>query len=243
MRLFLLKNVNSSPIGASGGVWRQRVSPVAVFLLKHFPVPTNHEGLFSCPPNWAWPMTFPPTSGISPTEELLRETHCFLTSRHLSLLLTYIHPAIHCFGTSVAPSIHEKNQNVDQKLIFFSQKLIFFFPKNYMLPMVSFWSPSVGSRWAYGIINHGTVLGKQVPWGHLMGSSAGKFLGFHWVFSSFIFDFYFFFNRLSLETIAKECNSTPCIFEGARPPATSPRISQISSLPFHKSICLGFNIF
>lgn len=120
---FLLKNVNSSPIGASGGVRRQRVSPVAVFLLKHFPVPTNHEGLFSCPQSWAWPMTFPPTSGISPTEELLCETHCFLTSRHLSLLLTYIHPAINCFGTSVAPSIHEKNQNVDQKLIFFSPKI------------------------------------------------------------------------------------------------------------------------
>lgn len=49
-----------------------------------------------------------------------------------------------------------------------------------------------------------------------MGSSAGKFLGFIEVFfSPFVFDFSFFF-RLSLETVAKECNSTPCVFEGAK---------------------------
>lgn len=85
-----------------------------VFLLKHFPAPTSREGLSNFPigvqscnpaPTGLGPPTFPSDTGISPTEELLCEIRRFLMSRHLSPLLTYVHPAINRFGTSVTPLI------------------------------------------------------------------------------------------------------------------------------------------
>jgi len=43
-----------------------------------------------------------------------------------------------------------------------------------------------------------------------------------------------------VETVVKESNSTMSIFEGVKPPATSPQISQILSLLLSKSIHAGF---
>lgn len=67
-------------------------------------------------------MTFPLQHRDFFRWRILCEIRHFLMSRHLSPLLTYVHPAINRFGTSVAPLICE-NQNVDQKWGVFSPKL------------------------------------------------------------------------------------------------------------------------
>lgn len=113
-------------------------------------------------------MTFPSSTG---NEELLCEIHRFLMSCRLSPLLTNVHPAINCFGTSVTLLMSE-NQNVDQKWGFFPQKL--HLANGIFLKSIS--RKPAGN----GIIHQGTMLGKEAPQGHLMGrmgNNTGEFLG------------------------------------------------------------------
>lgn len=161
-------------------------------------------------------MTFPSDTG---NEELSCEIRRFLMSCHLSLLLAYIHPVINCFDTSVS-LLMSKNQNVDQKWGSL--------PKNYMLPVVSFWihQQEAGRRmtsftrvpcWEKGYhedvwwAEWGTVLGNFWGWEHLG------------ILECFLLSLLlFFFSIFWLTLRSPKSVILQREFLGAKPPATSP---------------------
>lgn len=116
--------------------------------------------------------------------------------------------------------------------------------------MVSFWSPSVGSLRAHGIIHQILCWEKRhhkdiwwAGWGTVLGNFLGESTWGSWsVFFSFFFPLFFppiFW--LTLEMVAKERNS-PNVFLGAKPLATSPQISQIPFCCSIKVSVWGFTV-